>query len=77
MDEQLRGPDRTWVHSHEFEEVPEGTRIIDRVHYALPLGPLGDLAHALWVRRTLERIFDFRRDVIAAQFGVGERRGSR
>ncbi len=77
VDEQIRGPYRTWVHSHEFEEVPEGTRIIDRVRYALPLGPLGDLAHALWVRRTLERIFDFRRDVIAAQFGVGERRGSR
>ncbi len=77
VDEQLRGPYQTWVHTHEFEEVSEGTRIIDRVRYSLPLGPLGDLAHALWVRRTLDHIFDFRRDVIAAQFRVGERRESR
>ena len=33
----------------------------DRVRYALPLGPLGALAHLLFVRRDLRRIFDFRR----------------
>jgi hypothetical protein len=33
----------------------------DRVEYSLPLGRLGGLAHAAFVRRDLERIFDFRR----------------
>jgi hypothetical protein len=40
----------------------------DVVHYALPLGPFGRLARALVVRRDLDRIFDFRRDAVAARF---------
>jgi hypothetical protein len=32
----------------------------DTVLYDLPLGPLGRVAHAAFVRRDLERIFDFR-----------------
>jgi hypothetical protein len=37
----------------------------DRVRYAHRLGPLGALAEPI-VRRDLRRIFDFRRDAIAA-----------
>ena len=40
--------------------------ITDRVDYALPLGPLGTIAHVAFVRRDLRRIFDYRRDAIAA-----------
>jgi hypothetical protein len=36
----------------------------DVVRYRLYIGPLGRFAHALWVGRTLERIFDYRRDRI-------------
>jgi ligand-binding SRPBCC domain-containing protein len=32
----------------------------DRVEYELPLGPLGELAHLIFVRRRLEHIFAFR-----------------
>ena len=39
----------------------------DCVVYALPLGPLGSLAHSAFVRRDLEQLFDYRRDAIAAQ----------
>ena len=59
-DVQVRGPYRLWQHAHEFTETPAGTLMADRVRYQMPLGPLGRLAHALFVRRTLERIFDFR-----------------
>ena len=38
-----------------------GTRMVDTVRYALPLGPLGRVAHGLFVRRDLERIFAYRR----------------
>ena len=69
-DTQVRGPYALWEHTHEFE--PEGENACtmhDRVRYAIPYGPLGDLAHRLFVRRDLERIFDFRRDALAARLG--------
>lgn len=68
-DVQLSGPYRSWVHRHEFHDAPGGTEVRDRVEYQLPLGPLGALAHALLVRRSVESIFDHRRRVIADLFG--------
>jgi ligand-binding SRPBCC domain-containing protein len=69
VDVQARGPYRLWRHTHAFEEVPGGTRIVDRVEYELPLGPLGALAHRLFVARQLNAIFEYRRRVIAEIFG--------
>jgi hypothetical protein len=71
VDTQLKGPYRRWHHTHEFVEVPGGTLMRDRVEYDLPLGPLGTLAHALFVKRTLARIFDYRRDTVARLFPGG------
>jgi hypothetical protein len=36
----------------------------DVVEYRLPLGALGSLAHALCVKRSLQRIFDYRQGAI-------------
>jgi len=69
-DVQLRGPYRSWHHSHVFSDVPGGTEMRDVVTYTLPLGPLGRLAHFLFVRRSLERIFEHRRAAIAAFFAA-------
>jgi ligand-binding SRPBCC domain-containing protein len=71
-DRQLRGPYRLWHHTHSFERCDGGTRVRDVVRYAMPLGPLGRIAHAVLVRRDLERIFDFRRDAVAAVFPGGQ-----
>lgn len=68
VDVQLKGPYRFWHHTHRFEEVAEGTRVIDRVRYVLPFGPLGRLVHAAFVRRQLDGIFDFRRLAIEEYF---------
>jgi ligand-binding SRPBCC domain-containing protein len=68
-DVQVRGPYRLWHHTHRFEADATGTTMRDVVRYALPLGALGRLARALLVRRDLERIFDFRRDAVAALLG--------
>jgi ligand-binding SRPBCC domain-containing protein len=68
VDVQVRGPYRLWHHTHSFEERGRGTLVVDRVRYALPLGPLGALAHAVVVRRDLERIFDHRHAAIAQRF---------
>lgn len=60
VDVQVRGPYRMWRHTHSFTRAGEGTVIEDVVNYALPLGALGRLAHALLVKRDVERIFDHR-----------------
>ncbi len=72
VDVQVSGPYRLWHHTHSFEPDGRGGTVIrDVVRYALPLGPLGALAHALVVRRDLERIFDFRRDAVERLLGPG------
>jgi ligand-binding SRPBCC domain-containing protein len=64
VDIQAKGPYSHWEHTHLFEPDGEAATVIhDRVRYAIPLGPLGAIAHRLFVRRDLERIFDFRAEV--------------
>ncbi|RME80825.1 MAG: CDP-paratose 2-epimerase [Caldilineae bacterium] len=69
VDTQIKGPYRYWHHLHEFEEVERGTRMRDIVDYELPLGPLGTVARALFVRKSLERIFGYRRQAVIEIFG--------
>jgi ligand-binding SRPBCC domain-containing protein len=64
VDVQLRGPYSLWHHTHGFAGSGGGTVIADRVRYSIPLGPIGELAHRAFVRRDLERIFDFRRTAV-------------
>ena len=68
-DTQLRGPYALWVHRHSFAPHPDGTLIRDRVDYALPLSYLTAPVHALFVRPMIERIFAYRREVIAGVLG--------
>jgi ligand-binding SRPBCC domain-containing protein len=65
VDEQERGPYALWRHTHEFEPHGRSTLMRDVVEFREPLGPLGSLAHVLFVARALERIFDFRRETTA------------
>jgi ligand-binding SRPBCC domain-containing protein len=67
-DEQLRGPYSFWHHRHRFEKTDNGTRIHDKVIYALPFGLLGRLAHSLFVKRQLKNIFDYRSLIIKRIF---------
>ena len=61
VDMQLTGPYRLWHHTHEFApDGAGGTLMRDTVRYALPLGPLGEVAHRLFVARDLAAIFDHR-----------------
>jgi ligand-binding SRPBCC domain-containing protein len=64
VDRQLGGPYGLWHHRHTFTEAGEGTIVRDVVDYALPFGVLGDLAHPLFVRRDLERIFTYRHEAV-------------
>jgi ligand-binding SRPBCC domain-containing protein len=68
VDDQRFGPYKFWHHRHTFEEVEGGVKVTDLVHYIMPLGPLGTIAHCLFARRKLQRIFDFRREVLERRF---------
>lgn len=67
VDEQIQGPYAHWRHTHTFEAIaPDRTLMRDRVVYRLPFGPLGALAHAVFVERALKEIFDYRAKVVAS-----------
>lgn len=68
VDEQLKGPYSFWHHTHAFIEQEECTLMVDTVRYALPFGPLGKIAHAMVVRRQIERIFAYRAEFIMNYF---------
>jgi len=72
-DVQVKGPYRLWRHTHLFEAIGRATRMTDIVHYSLPLGPVGALAHRMIVSSDLEAIFDFRARRVASLLCVGGR----
>jgi ligand-binding SRPBCC domain-containing protein len=69
MDEQRVGPYKLWLHTHKLEDVDGGTRMTDDIRYLVPFGPIGLLANAVFVGRTLRRIFDYRRVKMEEIFG--------
>ena len=60
-DIQIKGPYRSWHHTHFIEPVPGGVLIRDQVLYNHPLWILGDWFGYLFVRSQLHAIFDYRR----------------
>ncbi len=69
VDTQLQGPYALWEHTHIFEKAEGGVLMTDQVNYALPLGVLGDIAHAVLVKKKLSDIFDYRKQMIKQYFG--------
>jgi|SRR5579875_263536 len=69
VDRAIRGPFSLWHHRHRFSASGAGTIVSDEVHYAPPLGVLGEAAQRLIVARDLERIFDFRHEAVARILG--------
>jgi uncharacterized protein (TIGR01777 family) len=65
QDQQLKGPFRYWVHTHNF--TPHGRACImeDRIEYALPVYLLGPLVGNAAIERKLERIFRYRHATLA------------
>jgi ligand-binding SRPBCC domain-containing protein len=59
-DVQTRGPFAYWRHCHTLTSTPAGTRLTDAVTYTPPLGPLGALANALFLKHQLAATFRFR-----------------
>jgi len=69
VDTQKKGPYALWEHTHTFKEVSGGVQMTDELRYALPLGVLGIIAHAVFVKNELKNIFDFRFATLEKYFG--------
>jgi uncharacterized protein (TIGR01777 family) len=70
VDTQLKGPYKSWHHTHRFIPMKGGTLLSDRVLYRLPLGLLGGLAAGPMVKNDVKKIFDYRQKVINERFGA-------
>lgn len=67
-DTQLKGPYKLWHHTHTFIEKDGGVLMTDIVNYELPFGILGDWVHSLIVRKKIESIFAYRKQVLEKLF---------
>ena len=69
IDEQRIGPYRIWHHEHRLIKSENGVQMEDLVSYVPPLGWLGQVANALFIRRKLKHIFDYRHRQLSIRFG--------
>ena len=65
VDRQTRGPYTRWVHEHSFTARDGGTVVGDAVEYAVPGGAI---VQKLFVAPDLERIFDYRHELLKKLF---------
>lgn len=68
VDTSIKGAFKVWHHEHRFEAVEGGTRMVDTVHYAVPLGRLGRFFSGWMVDRDVRKIFAHRDQVIREIF---------
>ena len=69
VDEQRYGPYSMWHHQHHFKQANGGVEMTDIVHYKIPFWILGDIAHALFVKAEVKKIFDHRLVAVEKRFG--------
>lgn len=70
IDTQLFGPYKLWHHEHFIHEIDGGVIMEDLVHYKLPLGFLGKMAHPILVKPRLNEIFKTREQKMIEIFGT-------
>lgn len=70
IDVQIQGPYAFWHHQHFVTEIEGGVLMEDIIHYALPLGIVGQMAHPIIVKPKLEEIFQHRTTTLNKIFGT-------
>lgn len=70
VDEQRFGPYSLWHHQHHFKETANGVEMTDIVHYKMPFWFFGDIANALFVKKKLHSIFEYRNNAVSEKFAV-------
>lgn len=70
VDEQRFGPYKLWHHKHFIRKVDQGVEMEDIIHYKLPFGWLGRMAHPIFVKKQLRQIFSYREAKLSELFGT-------
>jgi ligand-binding SRPBCC domain-containing protein len=68
VDEQRLGPYQLWHHEHFFHACAAGVQVDDIVSYALKYTVLGTLIHAIWIKKRLQAIFEYRSSALRRRF---------
>lgn len=69
IDEQRFGPYRFWHHQHHFKAIEGGVEMTDIIHYQNPLWFLGRIMNSFFVRKKVEKIFEYRFKKVEELFG--------
>ncbi|UCS95742.1 SRPBCC family protein [Echinicola marina] len=70
VDEQRIGPYAMWHHQHRLTPLENGGVLMsDIVTYEPPMGPLGVIANAVFIKKQLQQIFDYRFKAMEQKFG--------
>ncbi len=69
VDEQRFGPYSLWHHKHFIREIEGGVEMEDLIHYKIPLGWLGQLAHPILAKNQLQKIFSYPETKLKELFG--------
>ena len=72
VDEQRLGPYQFWHHKHFLKAVEGGVEMTDILHYQLPFGFIGKVINALFVKRKVTAIFDYRYQKLEELFNSKE-----
>lgn len=64
VDEQVRGPFRSFRHEHRFESIAGATVMTDRWEHVAPFGPLGCLVDRLILDRHMRGLLETRNRVL-------------
>ncbi len=78
VDELREGPFAHWVHTHRFAaDGPSASVLDDQIRYALPMGAIGDAVAGGFAQSTLERVFAYRHEIMAADLARHAQFGDR
>lgn len=64
VDHQEKGPFASWTHHHRFIELADDRcELIDEIDYQLPMGKIGQLFGGTFIKRKLDRMFEYRHEI--------------
>ena len=64
IDEQRQGPYKMWHHEHILEETNDGIIMRDKLSYIPPFGIFGLILNKLFIKRQINRIFEYRTKIL-------------
>ncbi len=67
VDEQRKGPFKSFRHEHRFRAVDSGTELCDHVEFEAPFGVVGSAVERLYLSRYMRHLIDVRNTYLVAE----------